>query len=121
MDENLNKQYLGRLDPDQYMLAKDSSVARYLVDLGLTDTRSKNLADAIQDLFSALCEVDERYHDLLMREAPEIFLCAQIYADVNGSPNKSWRHKIQKSFDAWIQSDYGLNKLYHGRNNQEEK
>ena len=71
-----------------YGLCERSLVGRYLVDQGLADTRARAIADALKDLWGAICECDISNLNTLMKKERWLVEAANKFAEIeNAAPN----------------------------------
>jgi len=72
----------------EYGLCERSLVGRYLVDQGLADTRARAIADALKDLWGAICECDDWNLSTLIKKERWLVEAANKFAEIeNAAPN----------------------------------
>ena len=99
-----------------YGLCERSLVGRYLVDQGVADTRARAIADALKDLWRAVCECDCRNLNTLMKKERWLVEAANKFAKIeNAAPNcgikdRSFDEDLAE-FDAWASEQIRLQSM----------
>ena len=90
-----------------YGLCESSLVGRHLVDSGLADTRAIAIANALKDLWGAVCGCDDHnLHTLIKNErwiveAANMFAWLEIESTNSVFKNRTFDEEME-TFDAWV-------------------
>ena len=99
-----------------YGLCERSLVGRYLVDQGLADTRAIAIANALKNLWGAICECDDLNLHILMKkerwlvEAANKFAKIENAAETFGVKDRSFDKDLAE-FDAWASEQIRLQSM----------